>query len=170
MGKIYELTPMELYFCGVQLKAKYLDYDYFRAMPDVQKNYLRHEQETLEQLEDKEIIEMDFSGNVSFNEEAQALLKPVYFGEKESRLDIPGKPSWRFHIMDHQITMSVMEDDVICLERFSEKKLEKFLAADTVEIHLSDVNRGSKSAVYTSGELEAEENKKTAIKLIKGEE
>ena len=58
-----ELTPMELFFCAKVMQGKYLDYDYFRRTPDIQINYVRHEQETLESLDEEGIVELDFDGN-----------------------------------------------------------------------------------------------------------
>ena len=46
------LTPMQLFFCAKLVDAVYYDYAYLAAMPDVQKEYALHEQETMEELED----------------------------------------------------------------------------------------------------------------------
>lgn len=40
------LTPMQLFFCAKLMDAVYYDYAYLAAMPDVQKEYALHEQET----------------------------------------------------------------------------------------------------------------------------
>ena len=49
------LTPMQLFFCAKLMDAVYYDYAYLAAMPDVQKEYALHEQETMEELEDQGI-------------------------------------------------------------------------------------------------------------------
>ena len=108
-----ELTPMELFFCARVMQGKYLDYDYFRRTPDIQINYVRHEQETLESLDEEGVIELDFDGNAEMDSDYESLLKPVLFGEKESRLDVEGKPSRRFHIYKGRIVMSLIGEEKI---------------------------------------------------------
>lgn len=169
MSKSYEVTPMELYFCAKLMKARYLDYDYVRAMPDVQKQYLLHEQETMEALEEKGMAEVDFDGNAAFEEELQELLEPIFFGEKESRVDIDGQPSRRFHIGREKIVMTVLDDGVISLAEVTDGEMRDLLKADKVEIYLSDVHVGKKTGVFTSADLENENNRETVIKLLKGE-
>lgn len=170
MNESCKLTPVELYFCAKIMDARYLDYDYVRVMPDVQKQYLMREQETMECLEEKGIIETDFEGVVSFDDEIRELLIPVFFGEKESRLDIEGHESRRFHIGQEKIVMTVLEDGIISLTEVTEKEILELLEADKVEIHLADIRIGNKSRVFTSIDLEDENNKKTAIKLLLGGE
>ena len=74
----YRITPVELYFLGVLLDAKYIDYQYISEMPDIQNNYQVTEQKTLEQLEKRNMIEQDFDGTVTVNEELSSLLAPVF--------------------------------------------------------------------------------------------
>ena len=85
MGKTITLSPQELYFLGTVLDARYIDYDYISHMPDIQKRYSVHEQETMSQLADKGYVDEDFSGNVTVNDEIRELLEPVFFGEIEAR-------------------------------------------------------------------------------------
>ena len=164
-----ELTPMELFFCTRVMKAKYLDYDYLRRTPDVQKQYLLHEQETLEQLDEKGIMELDFDGNAAMTPEYEALLKPVFFGEKESRLDVHGKPDRRFHIFEGKIVMSLIGDDRITFREVTGTEIESFLEEKKVEIYLSDVRHGRKNGVFTERDLRNREYRKLAMKLLKGE-
>ena len=164
-----ELTPMELFFCTRVMKAKYLDYEYLRRTPDVQKQYLLHEQETLEQLEEKGIVELDFDGTAEMVPEYEALLRPVFFGEKESRLDVKGRSSKRFHIHKGKIVMSRIGEEIITFREVSEKEMEAFLEEKKVEIYLSDVRRGRKNGVFTDRELRNNEHRKLAMKLLKGE-
>lgn len=62
MKKELKITPMELYFLGVQMKAKYIDYAYIAALPDIGKRYAFHEQNTLERLEKKELSRKNSMG------------------------------------------------------------------------------------------------------------
>ncbi len=164
-----ELTAMELYFCARLLKADYLDYDYIRSMPDIQKNHLLHEQETLEELERKGMIEQDFEENISFDSETEALLRPVFFGGQEARLDVPGQTSRRFHIYEGSITMGVIGDGKISFTAVTDAELETFLTSGDAEIHFSDVLTGKKSGVFTKEDLKSKENQKLAVQLMKGE-
>lgn len=170
MNQECELTPVELYFCARLMKAKYLDYAYIRAMPDVQKRHLLHEQEAWEQLEEKEIVEMDFDGNAVLETGAEELLRPLFYGEKESRLDVDGQTCCRFHIGDGKIVMSVMDNRGIRLKVVSEEEIDGLLDDGQVEIHLSDIHAGRKSGVFAPGELADGKNRKLAVRLLKGEE
>lgn len=169
MGLTCELTPMELFFCARVMQGKYLDYDYFRKIPDVQKQYLLHEQETLEQLDEEGIIELDFDGNAAVDPDYEELLKPVFFGEKESRLDVENKPGRRFHIYEGKIVMSLIGEDRISFCEITEEELASFLKEEKVEIYLSDIRRGRKNGVFTSQDLKIKKNRELAMQLLKGE-
>ena len=119
------LTPMQLFFCAKLMDAVYYDYAYLAAMPDVQKEYALHEQETMEELEDQGMIERDFDDNVEMAEDLRELLTPVFLGEKEGRLDVEGKPSCRFHSKDGVITMTVLENGKITISGSSEGAFKK---------------------------------------------
>jgi hypothetical protein len=164
-----ELTPMELFFCTRVMHAKYLDYDYFRRTPEVQKQYQLHEQETLEQLDEEGIIELDFDGNAEMVPDYAELLEPVFFGEKESRLDVKDKPSRRFHIYGGRLVMSVIGEDRITFSEVAEAELPSYLEDESVEIHFSDVRYGRKSGAFTAQDLKNQANRKLALKLLKGE-
>lgn len=170
MSRKCELTPTELYFCAGLMNAKYLDYAYIQAMPDIQKQYTLHKQEALEKLEEKGLIEMDFDGRVIVDQEFEKLLRPVFFGEKESRLDMVGHPSIRFHMNDGEIIMSVMKGGLIELTEITDYEIYELLEEDQVEIHLSDIHVGKKSGIFTSEDMKDEADKKMAVKLLKGEE
>ena len=49
------ITPLELYFLGVLMKAKYLDFQYFKALPNIENNYRVIEQNTLDRLEERNL-------------------------------------------------------------------------------------------------------------------
>ena len=76
------LTPMQLFFCAKLMDAVYYDYAYLAAMPDVQKEYALHEQETMEELEDQGMIERDFDDNVEMAEDLCELLTPVFWEKR----------------------------------------------------------------------------------------
>lgn len=169
MNLICKLTPMELFFCAKLMDAKYLDYDYFRRIPDIQKQYLLNETTTLEQLDEKGIIELDFDGNATINPEYEDLLQPVFFSEKESRLDVNEKPSRRFHISKNKIIMSLIDEDQITFCRITDEKLLSFFNEKKIEIYFSDVRQRKKTGVFTADDLKIKSRRELALKLLKGE-
>lgn len=162
-----ELTPMELFFCAKIMDGKYLDYEYFRRTPDVQIHYLKHEQETLDMLDEEGIVELDFDGNAEMIPQYESLLKPVFFGEKESRLDVEGEPSRRFHIHENHIVMSVIGEDRITFCMVTEDEIKTFLRGK-MEIYLADVKYGSKTGVFTEEDLKSKSQEELILNLLKG--
>lgn len=111
MGKDIVLTPEELYYLGALLQAKYIDYAYVAAMDDIGQNYKLFEKDTSAALVSKGILLEDFSGNMEIVETAAKLLRPIFFGETETSIDIcelgeENKVSvFKFHFYDGVITM-----------------------------------------------------------------
>lgn len=167
MKKELKLTPVELFFLGAQMNAKYIDYNYIAAMPDIQKRYALHEQRALEELEERGILEEDFSGNVELDEEIRELLEPVFFGDVESRLD--AEQSYNIHLYNGKITMAVMEEDGITFFRASEEDVQKLLTGSTVTVQCAKAEIGFWEKTFTSEELEHEIYRREAIKILKGE-
>ena len=99
----------------------------------------------------------------------ESLLKPVFFGEKESRLDVEGKPSRRFHIYEGRIVMSQIGEEKISFREVAEKEMETFLNEEKMEICLADVKSGSKNGVFTAEDLKSGIYKEMAMSLLKGE-
>ena len=129
MGKTITLSPQELYFLGTVLDARYIDYDYISHMPDIQKRYSVHEQETMSQLADRGYVDEDFSGNVTVDDEIRELLEPVFFGEIEARL-MAGEPGDKdldrcnFHFLEGRIT-KVTGEDALTFAEFGDDELRK---------------------------------------------
>ena len=111
MQKEIILTPEELYYLGSFLQAKYIDYAYVAAMSDIKQNYSLFENETKAALVSSGILMEDFGGQVEIDEEISNLLKPIFFGEVETSLDICllGEKNsvsvHKFHFYDGIITM-----------------------------------------------------------------
>lgn len=173
MSEELKLTPVELFFCGKLLQAKYIDYDYFAAMPDIQINHDLREQEALEKLEEDGVVEMDFYDNAEFEEEAKELLLPVFFGETESRMEIKDGPVFRFHIYHGKIVMTTLENNEITLQEITgDTQLDAlFERVKTGEIVIScaNVHTGQKNGFFTKEQLMDSGSRKLAISLLKGE-
>ena len=80
------LTPMQLFFCAKLMDAVYYDYAYLAAMPDVQKEYALHEQETMEELEDHGMIERDFVITMTVLENGKITISGSSEGEMRALL------------------------------------------------------------------------------------
>lgn len=111
MDKGIVLTPEELYYLGTILQARYIDYAYVAAMDDIGQNYNLFEKETGTALVSKGILMEDFSGNMDISEAAAKLLRPIFFGDTETSIDVCefGKENkisvFKFHFYDGAITM-----------------------------------------------------------------
>lgn len=82
------ISPEELYFLGILMKAKYIDYAYIAAMDDIGQNYGVFESAVKDELIEKGCISEDFSGTVFVSSDTQALLEALFFGETEASLDV----------------------------------------------------------------------------------
>lgn len=111
MDRKLTLTPEELYYLGSLLQAKYIDYAYVAAMDGMKGGYALFETETRAALVSSGILMEDFSGEITIDPAAAALLKPVFFGEFEACVDIceyaqvKKVRTYRFHVHDGIITM-----------------------------------------------------------------
>lgn len=88
MGKEIVITPVELYFAGKFLQAKYIDYTYVAAMDDIMSDYASAEKEAVEGLVSAGIMTEDFSGNLEVTVRAKRILNPIFFGEMEATVEI----------------------------------------------------------------------------------
>ncbi|MBP5418077.1 MAG: hypothetical protein J6Y58_11210 [Clostridiales bacterium] len=104
------LTADQIYALAYIMKAEYLDFYYITASTrDDNTNWLF---DVTNQLVSLEILDEDFSGNTTIKPEVEELVKPLYFGKKESSLDIDifgekeSNNAYRFHFLDDKITMA----------------------------------------------------------------
>lgn len=117
------ISAEELYFLGTRLQAKYIDYAYVAAMDDIGQNYPLFEKETRASLVSKGILEEDFSGNIEINSGVSDLLKPIFFGEVETSIDICeiGKTNtvtvYKFHFYDGTITLVTGKDGKLLIRK-----------------------------------------------------
>ncbi len=110
MQKEIILTPEELYYLGRFLQARYIDYAYVAALNDINQNFSLFETETKASLVSSGILVEDFGGNVEIDQDIAAILKPIFFGEIETSIDICniGESNsvdvFKFHFYDGIIT------------------------------------------------------------------
>ncbi len=116
------LLPGELYFLATLMQAKYIDYAYVAAMDDIRKNYAIYESNVRSSLYAAGIVEEDFSGDLELNPYASAILRPIFFGEFESTIDVialkdnANVGTYRFHSLDGSITMVHNEESKLIAE------------------------------------------------------
>ena len=166
MSRKLDLTPMELYFLGKSMHAKYIDYHYIAAMPDIQKRHELLEERTLEALTEAGIADEDFSGHVEIEEEAAALLEPVFFGETE--VTVEGSAIVRIHILPDRITLCEEADGHLTFREAAEPQLLKLLQ-ETVQIRCAKVGTGFYEKTFTGEELKHRDQQEKALRLLKGE-
>lgn len=82
------ITPEELYYLGTLMQARYIDYAYVAGMNDISQKRALYEKETAASLVKKGLLMEDFSGETEIDGEAEALLRPVFFGETETSVDM----------------------------------------------------------------------------------
>ena len=88
MNKEIVLTPEQLFFMGRLLQAKYIDYAYVAAMNDINQNFALFETEAKATLVSAGVLMEDFGGNVEVDPAVLSVLKPIFFGEIETSIDI----------------------------------------------------------------------------------
>lgn len=131
MEKVILLKPEELYYLGRFLRAKYIDYAYIASMDDIDKNYSLFESETSSSLVSKGIFSEDFSGNIEIDKEIFSLLKPIFFGQTETSLDICtiGENNTvsinKFHFLEKNITMVTGKDGNLVIKSVDEVELKE---------------------------------------------
>lgn len=110
------LTADQIYALAYILEAKCLDYYYISLAEKVKDNKVWLSENT-KLLVSQGILVEDFSGDTTIDPEVEALVKPMYFGTKESSLDInifgenEDNKGYRFHFLDDKITMVKTVED-----------------------------------------------------------
>lgn len=129
------LTPEELYYLGTLVQAKYIDYAYVAAMDDIKQNYALFEKETNAALVNAGIIMEDFSGNMEVDPYVLSLLKPIFFGETETSLDICelGEKNRiqviKYHFYDGVITSVINEAGKLKIKAVNQEEIQKMVSA-----------------------------------------
>lgn len=191
--KELRLTPVELFYLGVQMQARYIDYGYIAAMPDIQKRYALHEQETLEELEERGLIEVDFGGAVEVEEGVRKLLTPVFMGDTESRVAVDDGPSgadggtgqketehpagkrygqkayWNVHTCEGRRTAAVMEEERIHFFQADEERILGLIEGKDVTVSCAKVTGGVREKKFTAKELKDKSSLAEALRIVKGE-
>lgn len=161
------ITPVELYFLGVLLEAEYVDYAYISSIPEIYDNYRVIEQNTLDHLESKNLIEQDFDGTVTVNEQLEDLLKPVFFGLVECRV-ITTWSEGNLHVGKGFMTFVSQEHDFYLLEIMNDEKLKELIADQELELHSMNIEKGYYDMSFSEEEMAQTESVEKAIQILKG--
>lgn len=111
MNDQIQLTPEEMFVLGSLMKAKYIDYGYIASMRDIQRNYTAVKAKCSQSLARAGVLRQKLSGETVIRPAAAGLLRNIFFGRKESALDIlfPNEEQaalgTRFHFGADSITM-----------------------------------------------------------------
>lgn len=162
------LTPVELYFLGVLLNAEYIDYEYIAALPDIQNNYRVIEEQTLDRLEEKNLIEQDFDGSVTVDEQLQDMLKPVFFGLIECRI-ITTWSEGNLHVNNELMTFISKEHDYYLLETMTIEKLRELIMDQELELHSMHIEKGYFDASFSEEEMAQNDTVEKAITILRGD-
>lgn len=149
------LTPEELYFMGRLLQAKYIDYAYVAAMNDINQNFALFENEARASLVSAGILTEDFSGNTEIEPSALSVLKPIFFGEVETSIDICsiGEKSTvevhKYHFYDGAVTevtggngnLIVKTVDQIAIREQVESLISEHYIGEDREVESIDMSR-----------------------------
>ena len=124
------LTPEQLFFLGTVMGAEYINYDYIAALGEVQRNYSRTHRKCMDELTRAGLLRERLSGEVALRPAPKKLLNPVFFGKKESSLEIfrLGKIQthdiFRFHWWEDSVTQVRQTEDRLVLSAGSPERME----------------------------------------------
>ena len=80
MSKVV-INAEDLYFLSRVMKAKYIDYDYFKMVSELTSRFALKESHAIEHLSDKGLVYEDFTGDIEIEDLGKDLFEPIFFGE-----------------------------------------------------------------------------------------
>ncbi len=162
-----EITPEELFFMAVAVHAEFIDYEYFAAMPDVQRNYELQRAKAMQSLEDKDLIEEDFSGNLQIEDGFRQALETMLFGRTECNIDVD-EERFKLHLHDGSMVLARLDGNIgIC--GTDPDSLCGMLEGKAFKISCADVDRGEYAEEFTADSASGDAWKSRINKIINGE-
>lgn len=128
------LTADQIYALAYILDAKYLDY-YYMSLANRGNDNKLWLSEITKQLVSQGVLVEDFSGDTSIDPEIEEIVKPLYFSDKESSLDInifgdnEENIGYRFHFLDDKMTMTKLVEDGFEIIDASPDDIQKIVSA-----------------------------------------
>lgn len=175
MSKIV-LTADQVYALAHILKANYLDY-YYISLSGRDNNPLWLGEITKE-LVSKGILTEDFSGDTTIDPEVEDLIKPLYFGSKESSLDInifgnqENHEGYRFHFLDDKVTMTKLCEEGLEIKNVETEEIKKLTSsllssnysAESSKVDIKfDTSKVSRIFIVKNAEVEVKNNVTTFV-------
>lgn len=174
------LTADQIYALAYVIKAKYLDNYYISLSNRTDDNKLWLSEITSGLVSSGVLVE-DFSGEISVDPAIDSIVRPIYFGGKESSLDInifgesENNIGYRFHFYDGRITMtktvdegfevtSVTADDI---KTFVKSILDNSYSADSEQVEISfDKDNVSRLFVIKNTEVGVKNNVTSLVEYL----
>ena len=131
MVKKLQLTPEELFYLGKLYEGKFLNYSYIQVMEDMG-NARSFKGKCKDILIEKGIINENLLGDMSFDEDIKQFLRPIYFGEFCSTVEIydvetKTKKVINFHFENTNGLMVWMEKDNYQISSVTETELKQLV-------------------------------------------
>jgi len=127
------LTADQIYAMAYIIDAKYLDY-YYISLSNRENDKTLWRSEIKKKLVSEGVLVEDFSGDTTIPPDIEMLLKPLYFGTKESSIDIlifgenEDNLGYRFHYLDEMITMTRTVDSGLELSSVSMEGIKNIVS------------------------------------------
>jgi len=137
MKQSYTLTPEELFFMAKLMKASYIDYEYIQLMQDISQRFKLIQREVLRSLENKKLLEEDFSGEIELSPEGQKILHPIFFGEAESDIKID-EITHKFHFEGDDVTYVLMKGKQLHIQKGTIEDVRKLAETIAPESYKAD--------------------------------
>ena len=162
MSKEIILTPEQLFYMGRLLQAKYIDYAYIAAMNDIDQKFALFETEAKSSLVSAGILMEDFGGNIEVDPGALNVLKPIFFGETETSIDVCniGETTtvgvYKYHFHDGAVSMVtgdrgklvIKATDPIGIREKVESLIDENYVADNQVVETIDKSHVTKFVVF----------------------
>ena len=160
------LSADQIYALAYILKAKYLDY-YYISLASHGINHNLWLTSITKELVSKGVLTEDFSGETELVSDYDALVKPLYFGKKESSLDInvlgenESNVGYRFHFLDGNTIMTKLVDGMFEISEVSAEDIRKIVMS---------ILPADYSALSAKTEISLDTNKITRVFVVKNAE
>jgi len=160
------LSADQIYVLAYIMKANYLDYYYISLANQNFDNKVWFN-ETTNQLVSKGVLIEDFSGNISIDPENEKLLKPIFFGTKESSLvisifgDEEDNIGYRLHFSDGRIILTKEIEGGFEISAVTNEEIKEYV---------STILNDSYSAISAKNDKELDINKVSRVFIVKNAE
>ena len=134
MNNEITITADELFCIGKLMNAEYIDYAYIVCMNDSADDFNIREKAVKQGLIKKELVFESFSGKTDVDESLTELLLPVFYGKKETSINIctikeQAEPDiLKFHFHDGRITLIKAENGLLTLKGIRPDDIEKIVS------------------------------------------